>query len=502
MPATKAIVNVTPEDRIELIKTQIQKLGDEVDQICQLALNDGRDLSDTENDRIVEIGGASHDGKIAGCLLFDLFAEMDNWTNIRNGLLAREKELASTTPKSADNLAVSEMRGRRQFAMGCNRAVIVPAESRRGYRELEKVGNAWGETRSEREENAYAAGMWFLAHVWPQHDEGSQLPIVAKAINWCRDHGILNQQDTVTPTRGPELIPAPLESAIIEIREFYGVMRRFARVYPMSAKTLDIPKFVDGLTVGLVVELAAQALTEKAWMQINLVAKKAGGYAQWSTEIGEDAIISLAADLSRDFGIAFAEREDFTGFMGDGTTDFANMGITGITEALQDGSIYTAPAGILAFKDLVLGDFESMLGMIPNVAVDPHWFMHKSVYYTAVHPLKTVAGGNTIATLTDGDSVSGGSDFRWLGIEGTFTNVLPQVSDEAANLKGGVILGDLGRGVAFGDRRGVTVRVDNSIRVIEDAVIMTGNSRFDIQTHETGDATTPGVIVQLQFPAV
>ena len=345
--------------------------------------------------------------------------------------------------------------------------------------------------------------MWFLGNIYAQHPDAALTPMVQKAVVWCRDHGILNQQDTVTAGKGPELIPAPLESAIIEIREMHGVFRRFSRIYPMSSKTLDIPKFLTGLDVGLVVELVAQTLTEKTWETIPLIAKKAGGFAQWSTEVGEDAIISLAADLSRDFGIAFAFREDFTGFTGDGVADFANMGITGIIDALNAGATYTLPAGGIDYDQFALTDFESMLGLIPNIAgIDLHWFCHKSVYYATMHPLKTAAGGNTIATLTDGDPLTAGGNFRFLGVEGTWTNVLPDAAGAAVGQEGGVILGDLNMGTAMGDRRGVTVQVSDQIKIIEDAVVMTANARFDQVTHSTGDATDAGVIVMSKLAAV
>jgi HK97 family phage major capsid protein len=493
---------LTPIDRIEAIKAEIDALSTEVEAIIQGALDAGRELTETEQARVLEVVGENHDGQAEGCLQRGLYDELSNWTTVQNGITTRANARANTTPPAANTSLITELVGNRNsFPMGCNKPVLIKAADRRGHQELAKVGDAWGTTRSEREENAYAAGMWFLAHVYSQHPDACQTPIVAKATSWCREHGILNQQDTVTSGKGPELIPAPLESAIIEIREMYGVMRRFARMYPMSSKTLDIPKFVSGLSVGLVAELAAQVLTEKTWTQVNLVAKKAGGFAQWSTEVGEDAIISLAADLSRDFGIAFALREDFTGFTGDGVADFANMGITGIIDTLHANATHTLGAGSTAVTDIALSDYEIMLGMITNTMVDLRWFCSKSVYYASIHPLKTAAGGNTIATLSDGDPLTAGSDFRWLGVEGVWTNVLP-ASSAAAGTAGVVILGDLSQGVAFGDRRGVTVQVSNDIKIIEDAVVMTANSRFDIQTHTTGENADQRVIVQLSLAAV
>ena len=106
-----------------------------------------------------------------------------------------------------------------------------------------------------------------------------------------------------------------------------------------------------------------------------------------------------------------------------------------------------------------------------------------------------------MATLCGGEPLVAGSDFRFLGTESTFTNVLPDVANEAINQEGGMILGDLRLGCAMGDRRGITVQVSEHIKIIEDAVVMTANSRYDQVTHDIGDATDAGVIVMLKLAA-
>lgn len=489
-------VALTPIARIESLKLELTAVEEEAQEIAQAALDDGRELTEEDVQRLDFLVGASRNGTDEGCRQAELMGKVEHWTSIQAGIDNRRKlRQQIDVPPGNDDVKAAFPALRRTFPMGCNRPVIVPQTAAMHRRDLESW---WGDTRPEREENAYAAGQWILAHVFAYHPEACESPAVPAAVQWCKDHGIFSQQQIGDPGKGGNLVPTPLERTIWEVRQMYGVMARYARQYPMDSATLAIPRFATGLAVGLVAELAAQALTEKAWTQPTLTAKKAGGYAQWSTEVAEDAVIALAADLSRDFGIAHAFREDFTGFVGDGVSDFANMGITGLTGGLHANAAVTLGAGKITAGDIELGDFESLMGLISDVTVTPRWYCTKATYYGAMHPIKTAAGGNTIGTLTDGDPMTSGGDFRFLGYEGNFTQVLPDV---AANAVGPVVFGDLSRCVAMGVRRGVTVRIDNSIKVIEDAVVMTCNERYDQLVVETGENADQRTCAQFICPA-
>ena len=341
-------------------------------------------------------------------------------------------------------------------------------------------------------EEAYAFGRWAMAALW-----GSE-----KSAEWCKTNGfaIAKAQTEGVNSAGGFLVPDQFENTLIDLREMYGVFRANARVAPMTADTLSIPRRTSGLTTYWVGENEEITESQKGWDRVNLTAKKLGVLTKYSSELAEDAIISIADDLAGEIAYAFALKEDQCGFLGDGSATYS--GIMGVSPALKALSATIANiAGLVVsandtMADFTLAEFNNVVGKLPTFGDTPNtrWYMHKTVYHTVCEKLKLAAGGNTSA-----DIAAGGTP-RFIGYDVVFTQVMPK-TDAVSQID--ALLGDLSLASTFGDRRQTTIATSEHIYFAEDELGIRGTERFDINVHDVGNASAtaasrePGPIVGL-----
>jgi len=207
--------------------------------------------------------------------------------------------------------------------------------------------------------------------------------------------------------KGGIFVPTEMELAIIRLVESYGVFRRFAKSVPMSSDRKVIPVRTGGLTAYAIGETSpanagsnSGTATSPTYNPIELIARKWKAWLKMSDEVNEDAMITLADEVAREMALAFSYAEDNAGFNGDGSSTY--NGVTGALNVLGAGSKYTmtAAAGNLAFSDLTLTDFESVVGKTPHYEnFMPAWFISKAGYYASMDNLKNAAGGNTSREL-------------------------------------------------------------------------------------------------------
>jgi HK97 family phage major capsid protein len=337
------------------------------------------------------------------------------------------------------------------------------------------------------ESRAYIAGQFLLATL-------GQNP---RAIAWCKEHGVdTTFHGAMTESSnqlGGFLVPTEMEMAIIDLRESRGVFRREARIVPMGSDTKSQPRRTGGLTAYFVGEREQITESEKGWDAINLVAKKIGVLAKYSSELSEDAVISIADDLTSEIAYAFASKEDECGFNGDGTKPYG--GIVGVKNQLQAGSIYTALAGNTSFATLDMVDFESMVGMLPEYAEDnAKWYISKAGWAASMMRLIDAAGGNTSR------EVEGGAQREFLGYPVEVVQVMNRTLTAQTSTKGLVYFGDLRQAVSLGNRRGISIMVSDQRYFETDELGIKGTERFDINVHEDGDANNAGSIIGLSTP--
>src|SRR5205085_2587133 len=118
----------------------------------------------------------------------------------------------------------------------------------------------------------------------------------ADARQWCRDNGVTvaKAQSEGVNSAGGFLVPTPMMDAIIDLREEFGVFRKSAQIIPMSSDTLAWPRRTGGLTANFIGEAVSVTESSATWDNVNLVAKKLGVLTRISTELSEDALVSIA----------------------------------------------------------------------------------------------------------------------------------------------------------------------------------------------------------------
>jgi len=369
-------------------------------------------------------------------------------------------------------------------------AVLVPVEKTVAAPRLlrsARVRNFRAEGGVSAEERAHATGQWLLATIGGN----------ARAAQWCHDHGIevrgTSPLTTTTNSLGGYLVPEVLESTIIDLREERGVARRSVRVMPMASDSVVIPRRASGVTAYFVNENAEITASDKGWDAVSLSARKLAVLCKMSSEVAEDAIISIADDLASEIAYAFADKEDECLFNGDGTSTYG--GVVGLKAAVAAGGKVTAATGNTAFSTLDLEDFEAMVGKLPQYAVaNAAWYVSRVGWANSMLRLAEAAGGNTVA------QVAGGAPFQFLGFPVVIAQVMNSTTTAQTSTDGLAYLGDLRLAATMGTRRGIEIAVDPSRYFEFDQLAIRGTQRFDLNVHEKGTASVAGPVIMLSTP--
>ena len=325
--------------------------------------------------------------------------------------------------------------------------------------------------------DAYNCGRWLQAVIG--RDPGS--------MRYCRETGFIrNDNDGDTDGAGAFAVPTPLAATMIRLVEEYGIFRRYARPAIMTSNTLDVPKIATHTTVYYPATQGAAITTSDLGLgQVNLVAKKYASQTLLSTELQEDAVVSMVDQIATDFAWNFAKAEDFNSFLGEVLTA---PNIIGIQEALLAGSNVDASGGIS------LATLEGMLAKLPQYpGLRPRWFMHSWTYHSIVVPALVALGG------TDMRQTEAGGDLMLYGYPVTFTQVLPGAAQTTDDMP--VVIGDLGMGAYSGTRRNFNVRQLNELYAATDQIGILATMRADSVIHDVGTSTVAGCIVKATITA-
>ncbi len=336
------------------------------------------------------------------------------------------------------------------------------------------------------EENAYRVGQWLKSSIFGD----------IEARDWCRDNGVGTVNKALSEginSAGGFLVPTEMMDSIIDLREDFGVFRKYAKIVPMTSDTLDWPRRVGGLTAYFVGENVAATESNASWDNVSLVAKKLAVLTRISNELSEDAVVSIADLMTSEIAYAFASKEDDCGFNGDGTSTYG--GIRGLTNLLVDanfaGSKVAAVSGHDLFSEIDATDITSLMGKLPAYATpNAKFFISQLGFATVFERLVASAGGNSISTL------DGAIQYRYLGFPIVISQKLPAVTT-AQNGTVMMLFGDLALASAMGERRMATIKRSDERYFEQDQIGILGTERVDIVNHDVGDATNAGPIVGL-----
>jgi len=342
----------------------------------------------------------------------------------------------------------------------------------------------------EKEFKAYQFAHFIIGHLL---HEKSPNAFTQKSRDYCREWGFeMKAMSETVNTAGGFLVPHQFANDIIDLREEYGVLRRLIKVRPMVNDTLSINRRTSGLTVYYPSEGGAITASDKAWDQVTLTAKKYATIALWSSELNEDAMISMGDDLAQEIAYAFALAEDTNGFNGDGSSTYCRT--VGLRQRLLDVWTTIGGAGLVvgagnAYSELTLRNFHSVIAALPLYARPrAKWLCSATFHDTVMQPLQTAAGGN------DAANIAAGGTPRFLGYPVELSQVMPTTE---ANSQIPVTLGDYMMAGSLGDRRQMTLKYSDEYKYAEDQLAVRGTQRIDINWHDVGSGTTAGPVVGL-----
>jgi HK97 family phage major capsid protein len=361
-----------------------------------------------------------------------------------------------------------------------NERKTVPAEARVRYSKLKafKGGGA--------EDAAYRSGQFLMATMLGNN----------KAAEWCRENGVIIQraQSEGINSAGGFLVPNEFNQAIIDLREEYGTFRQNCQVIPMGSDSMTIPRRAGGLTAYFVGEGVAPTESQKSWDQVSLAAKKMAVLSKMSTELAEDAVISIADDLASEMAYAFAVKEDACGWNGDGTSTYG--GISGVRARIIDGT-HTASAidgasGHDTFAEIDANDLAAVMAKLPKYAErDAKWYCSSVGWALVFQRLIAAAGGVTMMELT------GGKPSRtYLGYPVVIDQTLPTATTDLSDTAM-LFFGSLSLAATMGERRGVTIKSSEHRYMDLDQIGIFGTERVDINVHDLGDNTNAGPLIAL-----
>lgn len=316
-----------------------------------------------------------------------------------------------------------------------------------------------------------------------------------KSADWCARNGLnLKAHSESVNSAGGFLVPDEFEATLINLREKYGVARANAKVYPMSRDTLNIPRRTAGFTGYWTGE--SQAITESTLTlsNVSLAAKKLSVITTTTTELAEDAAISIAELVADEIAQELARKEDDAAFNGDGGSSYG--GIVGVKNALGSASIVDSALTTGALSGVTAATLSSWFAKLPAYAqtANAKIYCHKAVYHALFERISHTAGGATL-----GEVVNGTRNFQFYGYPVVFVQTMTNADTVTTDGTHIAYVGDLSLGMAFGDRRQLAIKTsDSALNAFEqDELAIRGTERVDIVVHGTGDSTNPGPIIAL-----
>lgn len=392
-----------------------------------------------------------------------IFAEGDPAEVMLHGGMPAEEEAEEATEEAAEPaMADMEAMIKRSVrdAIGKSARIGLPRTSG-----VSVVSNCKKSDNFKSAEDQHLAGQWI----------GAKLLKRPEAMKWWNNNAPsgLKAQSEGTNSAGGFLVPDPLEAAIVDVRQEYGVCRKVAHNFPMTSDTMNIPSLTSGSTVYYPAENAATTESSAVWGNIACTATKRAALMKWSNELGADALFSLADTLSDYMGRALGIREDTEFIQGDGTTAFGS--VTGLD---AEGSHSNQTGAGDTWAELTLADLVNTAGLLGDkYHARASWIMSRQFYSQVVLRVIAAAGGNTIDSLGVGST---GAQLLGYGIN--FSDQAPTstgVSQESC------WFGDWDGGVAFADRSGIEIATSEHVNFAEDQINIRATSRYDIQIHDS-----------------
>lgn len=294
------------------------------------------------------------------------------------------------------------------------------------------------------------------------------------------------------PTTGGVLVPPEYRAQLIYLREMYGVTRQVANVVAMSRDHVDQPRITGINAMAPIGENGTLSVGDDNTDLVGLTAKKWGRLARFPNELLDDAAISVVDIFSSTLVEAQTKAEDQTYFLGDGTATY-NQDV-GLANALPSGAYISASGS--AWSNITEADINKLIGSVENVDITRCGFITSRQYYAQVmQPMYTSNGRGFQSEFRSMFGLTSGQGAEWKGWPVLFSQVLPTSSASASK---GLYFGDYLSASMLGDRREATVATSEHAYFTSDGFGVRAISRFTVNIHGDGRASTVGPIACLK----
>lgn len=326
---------------------------------------------------------------------------------------------------------------------------------------------------------------------WDTKKLGDHETMMTKAAEWL---GV--EKTALASTDIP--LPTIYVPQIVELVYKYGQFRQYATVFPLGAGTVNLPQLKAGedafTFLGVGTAGMSQAVGEKrvAAQNVTFTANKCGGIIRIPSEIEEDTFIPLGQFLARYIARRFANLEDTTGFLGDGTGTYANIRGVGpyIANVASTPQLVAMAAGKTKPSDATINNFRKMRTVV-NAAVlqtgNAAYYLHPSMeallvtFNTINNPyIYQRQNGAQPATLD-------GFPIHWVGVMQAYT-------ETAAPSTYVAFFGDLSYWY-LGERGSARVETSREVYFATDEIGMRALERIDVE------AMAPDAMSALQTAA-
>ena len=417
------------------------------------------------------------------------------------GNIATAKELAASggdlaQAKSLMN-EVKDIEARIEMIKSLGETAPVAAPAVQPWAQGGVTKSVFSGTREEQNYKGYVMGQFALAVT------GNKT-----AQQWLKSNGHMKAQTEGVTTAGGFLTPDLLSADLVYLREQYGAARQNCRIVPMTSDVQLVPNATASTTVYYPGENTAITPSDMTFAQISLTAKKMAILTVVSKELNEDSVVDVGNALARDFAYNLAKEEDRVVFSSALTGSDAS-GLVGIGRTLTDlasgayanyGNIASAVVGAAgtgaAWSGFTLANLQNMIGKLPTYADNPKWYMHKNFFYTGIADKLAALGGNNIDAIQNAYGVSP----LLYGLPVVFVQNMPSTPAIDTPV---AFLADLSKGVAFGDRRGITIEMSDQRYFVEDSWAFKATERFSVNCFDAGNysatasARVPGSFIGL-----
>jgi len=260
---------------------------------------------------------------------------------------------------------------------------------------------------------------------------------------------------------GGYLIPTEVAATILQIAPTYGVVSRYATVWPMKSKSMNVPKSILDLYDYVIDEAAAMtAASGNLFGVVALAAKKHGTIVPITDEMIENASVNVVDFLVQAMAWALSGGRDSIGFLG---KTLAGTTVSSMPGILANADVTAVTTSGTTFGTLTTGNMDDCISAVSSRVLNgARFYMNSKVLFGVVAKLKENVGDSARAVYTP---ASGTNPAMWRGFPIEMVEVLPGTT--AVNTKF-ICFGNL-KYLLLGQREGVSMDTAREATIVEGA---------------------------------